>query len=735
MSKFTPLPRIDRDYQKDLKFPDINDFLKDTSYAENSTSFNDNQTYALLDCKASINVTPKLLSNFIVEGVVQKFYMIPIELLGYNSDLESVEKMTLTVDFLNADAPKILEFTRGKSYDSIVTLPGQTIVSGGGTLYNYKIQLSVATVESILTWVFNTNQVLARFYYTSNADTLINYLRTQFYSMHIPLKLSVYYFNAKNPANVYSTSLSFSTLAQILTASLAVKSATVYPYVYTANDAGVFSKYLTLKATFSTPVTSNAIWIGATISGTLFKAIEQVAVTEGVLQTDSAILRNAVAAYGHSNYSVTYPTINFDYSANSEAFTGAASISGVPLTNFTPKNFAPIVQSLKLLDYFIGHTFDSTSFQIKVKFSAKKNALTLSQPNTFLLEFMQPDNPRTEKYDPTGQVSLTVPKSKLVIRSSFPSIPNVTSTSAVSANAYVLLSGLGHIYRSAYFDNSTKVYNSVVQKVLGESFTQVNYASKLSKFSVSLESVPSTVTTEETYVLSIKWNDPSVATGLFLTAELPIIRLSIGDFMYQLYAQGTLTKSLADNYTRTDNPFYNELVTPRVLRWSPRMSAILVNNNPLSTSVQGGVSALDATTVIVPPTAIFYKLPLINNVTQVTYALRLYCRGYTTHPRLLIANAPVLNRDALGFKRPYATGPRETIVTEGDAVGSSFTLSFTKEVLNNLNVTINKSPRSYLLTNLKIVTLSDKSVYYTYADTGAATYTPRCEIGFYYEKS
>jgi hypothetical protein len=752
MSKITPLPRIDRDYQKNLKFPDINDFLKDTSYLEVTSALQDNQSHVVLQPKSSNSVAPVLMQNFIVDGVKRLFYMTPIEFYGYNPDLESVERAELTVEFLEATVPRKTQLLyRGDGDDRIVTLPGQRAAGNGDNLYNYKIQLSVATVESILTWVFNTQKTLAQGYYAGDYRNLQQFIDSDFYTMVVPVTFRMYYFNATEAAIVYNTSLAFGSLTTVLRSSLTATSATAYPYVYSPGDFVFYrptKEYLTLKATFAAPITSDALWLTATLSGVGTNASEKINVIGGALNTRTGLLRNAVAKGVNSGYSTSYPTVSFTYSANSEAFTGNTSISGAALTSFTPVKFLPLVHSLKIIDYFIGHPTtiftstnggvpaDSSNFHVKISFTAPKNVIDATQEKTFMLEFIQPDNPKTETYDAVGQVSTIVQKTKLMIRGSLPNAAVGISRTAQYESSYTAASGtLGYIYKSAYFDETGGVYNCVVQKIFNEARNEAAYSHiNLSKFTATLTPVKSASAIEDAYVLSIKWDEPNVAQALFLTAELPIIRLHFGDFMYQLYAQATFTKSIADNYTRVTNPFYYYSDTNRTLRWYPRMSSVLVNGAPLAGLVKGGVTALDATTVSVPATANFFKLALtVDQEVLISYVMHVYCRGYFDNPLLLLSKAPILNRDAKGFRIPYIRLPSNSSSTVlASALISAFTTILTKNTLNNLNITLNKSPRSYFLTNLKLVTLADKSTYYTYSYTGANV--PQCDIGFYYDK-
>ena len=743
MSKITPLPRIDRDYQKNLKFPDINDFLNDTSYSENTSAFLDNQQHVVLEPKASNATPPTLMQNFIVVGVKRLLYMTPIEFYGYNPDLESVEYAETSINFLLVDNPRKENIYRGDGDDKLVTLPGQQANSSGNNLYNYKIRLSVATIESMLTWVFNTHKNEAQAYFAGDYSTLQNFVDTQFYTMAVPISIKMYYFGATDAAIIYNTSLAFGSLTTVLRSSLVVKSASAYPYEYRSTK-----EYLNLKATFAAPITSDALWLTATLSGVGTSASEKMLVTEGTLSTRTSLLRSAVAKRAHSDYSLVYPTVSFSYSANSEAFTGNASISGASLASFTPAKFLPVVHPLTITDYFIGHPttmlapadggvpMDSANFHVKVVFTVAKNVIDSTKEKTFIMEFIKPDNPKTETYDAVGQVSTVVQKEKLVIRGSLSDVAVPISKAAVYESSYVAASGtLGTVYRSAYFDEAGGVYNSTVQKIFNETRNEALYAnSNLSTFSSSLTSVGSSSTTLDTYALVIKWDAPAVAQTLFLAAELPLIRLSIGDFMYELYAQGTIAKDLADNYVRGSNPFYYYSDANRTLKWYPRISSVLVNGLPLAGLVKGGVTALNATTVSVPTTASFYKVSTTPDLfASIKYKMRVYCRGYTHNPLQIFSKAPILNKDAKGFKIPYITLPNNSSLVQLASGDISFsTTALSKIVLDGLNVTQNKSPRSYFLTNLKLVTLADKSTYYTYSYTGSNV--PQCDVGFYYDK-
>jgi hypothetical protein len=594
--------------------------------------------------------------------------------------------------------------------------------------------------------VFNTQKTLAQGYYAGDYRNLQQFIDSDFYTMAVPVTFRMYYFNATEAAVVYSTSLAFGSLTTVLRSSLTATSAVASYYSQQSTDR--LPSYLTIKASFAAPITTNALWLTAAISGTSLSASEQVTVTAGVFVAHTSLLRSKVARQAHSEYSVKYPTVSFNYSANSEAFTGNASISGIALTSFTPTKFYPIVQSLKITDYFIGHPtnvlgsttvgvpYDSTNFRVRLAFTIPRYTVDLGSKSTFMLEFIKPDNAKTETYDAAGQVTTTVLKDKLMIRGTIPTGSFAVNRNPEYETSYTSASGtLGTIYRSAYFDEVNGVYNSTVQKIFNEARNEVKYAhSSLSAFATSLTYWKTDSGVEDTYILSLEWTDPSAASALFLAAELPIIRLTIGDFLHQFYAQGTFSKSTADNYARADNPFYYYANPARTLKWYPRISAIQVNGATLTGLVKGGVTALDATSVTVPTTAQFYKLTTSANLNlSVTYAMRLYCRGYTRNPLLLLNNTLIINKDAKGFRIPYIKLPGNTGVVElTESAVSTFTVSFTKSALDSLNITQNKSPRSYFLTNLKLVTLADKSTYYTYSYTG--TNVPQCDIGFYYDK-
>lgn len=773
MSKITPLARIDRDYQKNIKFPDINDFLKDTSYAESTSALPDNQTYVNLRCAVSNDSDIEIMSNLFVHYYSMLLYMAPMEFYGYNPELESAERIDISIEFLDVEVPRVQSFYRGNGDDRLITLPGQQLSDGNGDLYNYKLRLSVNTVEKMLNWIFSTQAIPAFFYFMSEeyndywAGKYYKWVLENFYTLTIPLTARLYYFGATDHVATYNTYLTFGSIVTKLNSSLVVKSSIIYPTVYAGIDSIEKAKYLAVSANFAGPVSSSSASLIATISGTSYTSAESLELHNGKINQPTSLLRDKVGRVAHSSYSITYPTVSFSYNNGSSVVFGYNE--NVSLSSYQPSVFAPKVNPIQILDYFIGHSHGFLSntaplreayqsgFEIMIEFTAPINTIIENQEKSFILEFMEPDS-KTERNDSTGQVSSTVKKNKLVFRGMINDERYELSSGGnedSSQTASTAIAESGMLYRSSYFYERYNIYNSVVQKIFNE-LPNSNYSAPvLSRFRAYVNDEGSVDSTTKRYVLRVIMSSPNVNEPrapeqyLLLVAELPIIRLSLGNFLFEINAQGTYAKKVMDNYTREKNPFYDYPNRVYSTNWKPRITSLLVNDVALtgSTTDKFPLTLIGPNTgwnTVVPNTTVFYKLSVspasagLSGLIKMTFKIRLFADAASENPWFMLAACPVLNRDAKGFMEPVVklflssvrlfnvrSSPSSMYTQYSPSSNYSGGIGF-------LNPSKNKSPRSYFLTNLKSVGKGDEQ-YYTFSEFTSNGLVRHCDVGFYYD--
>jgi len=91
--------RIDLDYTKNLKYPDVNEFLKDSMYASNLTEFPDNPENTITFFRAvPESITADGTTLTVGTNLTFKPYLSKFKMYGYIGTLEAVDCMELEFD-------------------------------------------------------------------------------------------------------------------------------------------------------------------------------------------------------------------------------------------------------------------------------------------------------------------------------------------------------------------------------------------------------------------------------------------------------------------------------------------------------------------------------------------------------------------------------------------------------------------------------------------------------------
>jgi hypothetical protein len=220
MSKKKSLLRLDAQIQRPAQYPDINEFLKDTQYAFQSSNYLDNQSAARLTLLLERAENLQLVEAVPVAGFVKSFYFTTTHFYGYNPDVEALQKVVLTLPVFEGFSQ---EFSRDNADFQFFTLSA-TENSIGDSLKNYRLTLSRRGVSQLIAHVFNTRAQEAFAYYSVaqteeqqyTAEALLNYVVANLYTVAIPLTFTYYYFNSERPAFSITSSLSMRDLLTYL---------------------------------------------------------------------------------------------------------------------------------------------------------------------------------------------------------------------------------------------------------------------------------------------------------------------------------------------------------------------------------------------------------------------------------------------------------------------------------------------------------------------------------------
>ena len=171
MAKNKPRAKIDSEYNKDLRYPDINDYLKDTYYSASTSNFLDNQARTQLVFRQQD--TQLDLVRTTVAGFAREYLLNSFVFYGYNPELESVSHCVIKIDFL--DEAVVFQKTYRRDEDETVLDPDRlqvitrNIVDPSiGRVVNFGIFMSKRTISQILEAVFNKYKVQAFNYYLAD---------------------------------------------------------------------------------------------------------------------------------------------------------------------------------------------------------------------------------------------------------------------------------------------------------------------------------------------------------------------------------------------------------------------------------------------------------------------------------------------------------------------------------------------------------------------------------------
>lgn len=287
MSKKRALPRLDAQVVRSTRYPDINEFLKDTQYAEQSSNYLDNQALARLTLVLARGDSIQL-STVNVAGFSRAFYLTSPTFYGYNPDIEVLGKVVISLPTFSG-APGFSATATRTNVDYSLQVTSADEVSGNNVLVNYKIVLSTRAVARILSYVFYNSAVEAFDYFSVgetedavySAERLVSFVTSNLYALSIPLTLSYYYFSSQEPAFSLVTALSFKDMLSFLRQDFAPNSVSL--------TLAPFSSYFQLNVTAQRPVLLN---VKITVAGKFFqqeipvytKGTQQIALTAGYFE-------------------------------------------------------------------------------------------------------------------------------------------------------------------------------------------------------------------------------------------------------------------------------------------------------------------------------------------------------------------------------------------------------------------------------------------------------------------
>jgi hypothetical protein len=589
MSKNRPMSRIDLDYNKDLKYPDINDYLKDSMYASNLTEYPDNQKNSVVNFKAIPNTIALKQITVGQNKASLGVWVADMKLFGYNPELESIDRMELVIDALSDGDTEEIEgtkvfkvFKRGTALNLDLVHNSEIQAYKLPPIVNFSITFPIRAVIDIYDYVFGTRAAQAKKYFANSVDMSDEDFQERFldnaYRWEIPAMLRYYTVGTEYPSGFVGVEISLTSVLPQYRKKIELTSSKVeFNSLYTV------SKFNLFKFSYS-----------ANQDGRLrLKAqIEDFSETS---QTDSVVYEinekertsviSSFYAYSyvvtqHSGYYLSYPKLKFTYDLYMSA-DSKPELSNDPFDTFEAapaKIVAPIsiyaVQSTMGISKTNATANNSFSFDLWFT-SQNKNLHNLIDKLKFVLEFRQP----------------RFANSPLADSSTFFSDTDLDVTT-IAGDFWG-----DSIKKRQIKTGSVKRTNTSLYKVCASSSEQRKVISVFQRLSVDNDRykdvnlaacsvVIDRVDPDEDgssgyrYHMSISWPVALKLQSLYNLVKAKFVKFSIGNVFQETLYSGVYTRPFYDVYPQNaDNPLYTNLPS-----WRPNYYVTYTQTRPPETT-------------------------------------------------------------------------------------------------------------------------------------------------------
>jgi hypothetical protein len=566
MSKNKPMTRIDLDYNKNLKYPDINDYLNDTVYASNLTEFPDNQAGARTSFRL-IPGTTEWNHKISLAGFSWRIFLGQFKLYGYNPDLEAIEKMQLTIDFVNNqnESNNYVKVIKKRHTDitfNVITPADPESLPLVGAV-NFFINFTPTVLEDIYNYVFSTRWVDASEHYRKKVYSgepdeteklaFVEFVKYRIYNMKIPVSVKYYYVNAIEPGGSLDFEITLLDLLPTYKNSVDFSSKVIE--INNKPTAGLFD-YLKLSYT-----SSNA---GKMQIKGFFAANPAVFESEpayrpvGTVKEEVAIstmVKQLIRAQ-HSGFDLIYPIIKYTYDF-------AVGVDAIPLLNdeefdtFQPAPKDDRVDALTITSYNYGHRVrlvnpgKNNPFEFTVEFDTFNGNLT-AEPHRYKFQIQFLQELRSNVIDENPILTTTLGESAF-IAGDFSDITGKTLRTITDS----VERGSATIHRCNTIVGNNEAFRLFSQRV-GTKESSLFSQAALSEFTTKLEKVKVSDDRKlHSYQLTLTWPQSVKLPGLYNILKSKWIRLSIANVFQEIILQGTTQKKSWDRISvDAQNPAY-----------------------------------------------------------------------------------------------------------------------------------------------------------------------------------
>lgn len=661
MSKNKSLRRIDKEYDKPLKYPDINDYLTDTSYSKIGTGYHDN----LIDTQLVYRMQDNEPStqNIQVAGSSLSARVNAFVLYGYYPDLESVREIRLSITaFGTPSSPYSISLSNSRTSSNRWATVLQFLIPNLGVnkAVNYGIYLADRTVQSIYSRVFNalysdpvTRPRVVRRYITNDLydydDTernrLFTFVKENLYTLTIPLRVEFFHENDEDdsPSTSFSTNFNMRPLLTYLRSTLRVASLDIKPTSVALPAQYRQGNYFEITARIQNSIKLLPKYRFNTVDD--FEFGEQINLTD--LDNDESRMNTVITHHpfasrphqvlAHTGYNISYPPIYYSYNWKFIDNTDVYLNSNVQVA--TPIRITPgSTKSLTIKSYYFGHNPtvapnrpDLNPFRVYITF-------TVSDPNSSVRDYVQKFQLRL--FNNADSVSIVpAPNNYALMAGSLDAVNSVNNVkiypsgtevreriNATAVTRYRVLTTSPDTSKCRMFScvtpDPTNVYDSVefFNKQQGEYTASIEYNAE-----------------SDDYTLILEWANRSDTFVKYFWpfAHFRGIQLSLCDFFQRPLYQGVLLKNVQDCYPISENPFrlfeLKRSGSNVSQFWSVKARQLTVDSrNPVNSKFTFN-PANDAgllQQVDFLANRRVFSLNGSNEKINISYVLSLYCRGF-----------------------------------------------------------------------------------------------------------
>lgn len=598
-TKQQALTRIDNNYEINLRYPDINDFLKDTFF-----SLQDNQTLEQ-SLVANVRVsTPKIKEPCTVTIAAHTLFLdlTPVTIFGFSENQELLNDFKITPVLFGV---QLSEFTADRTNsEALVQSVESYSTTNSNEVANFNIRLSSGKIASILTDAFNTreniNEIKEFIKRATESENIlgdqefITYIRESLFSQAIEFSLTYRFQDDAAYERGFLLSFPLSYLQTVPGTVSLLQSSSIAPVIY---SPALSEPQISFTAKFTS---AGKVRVNQRVNNVV-KYIDNADID---VQANVATPFNSNFRVGEylwetvSGISVAAPNYTYNYTfipSNNVSTTYIGSFS-----NFEHKPTTANSISVSVSNYSIQVLKVNSSYKPVITF-------TLTDAKDKLKKLFDSSNKPSSTLGCTVEFLETIKDASLVTAADgrercflYATLNNDQDKSIVSFKS-ITYSGVASVFSTATATAQKTAFTKITQRVASTYSGIPNFtSSKLGQFSMGVAFA------NKTAQITVTWPPLSVAElqALHQLTTAPQLKVSLVDAFFNQLATGTGVTG--NTLTRSESP----MVSPSNWYYYTRLTASKLAINAADTTTISGLFFENEIELNIPATITYYNSPL-----------------------------------------------------------------------------------------------------------------------------